>query len=60
MIGDSCVELYIDKNFVKLATAGRHKSINVIYIPRPLSAEQVVFFERLEHNKYHLFQINLR
>ena len=32
IIDDSCEEIYNDKEFVKLATAGRHKKINVIYI----------------------------
>ena len=32
IIDDSCEEIYNDKEFVNLATAGRHKNINVIYI----------------------------
>ena len=32
IIDDSCEEIYNDKDFVKLATAGRYKNINVIYI----------------------------
>ena len=32
IIDDSCEEIYNDKEFVKLATAGRHKNINVINI----------------------------
>ena len=33
---DSCEEIYNDKEFFKLATAGRHKNINVIYIKHNL------------------------
>ena len=36
VIDDSCEEIYNDKEFVKLATAGRHKNINVIYIKQNL------------------------
>ena len=36
IIDDSCEKSYIDKEFVKLATAGRHKNINVIYIKHNL------------------------
>ena len=36
IIDDSCEEIYKDKEFVKLATAGRHKKINVIYIKHNL------------------------
>ena len=36
IIDDSCEEIYNDKEFVKLATAGRHKNINVIYIKHNL------------------------
>ena len=35
IIDDSC-EIYNDKEFVKLATAGRHKNFNVIYIKHNL------------------------
>ena len=35
IIDDSCEEIYNDKEF-KLATAGRHKNINVIYIKHNL------------------------
>ena len=33
---DSCEEIFNDKEFVKLATAGRHKNINVIYVKHNL------------------------
>ena len=33
---DSCEEIFNDKAFVKLATAGRHKNINVIYLKHNL------------------------
>ena len=33
---DSCEEKYNDIDFVKLATAGRHKGLDVIYIKHSL------------------------
>ena len=33
---DSCEEIFIDKEFVKLATAGQHKNINDIYVKHNL------------------------
>ena len=36
IIDNSCEEIYNDKEFVKLATAGRHKNINAIYIKHNL------------------------
>ena len=33
---DSCEEIYSDKTFVKLATAGRHKNIDTIYVKHNL------------------------
>ena len=33
---DSCEEIFNDKEFSKLATAGRHKKINVIYVKHNL------------------------
>ena len=36
MFDDSCEEVYNDKEFVKLATAGRHKSLDVIYFKHNL------------------------
>ena len=33
---DSCEEIFYDKEFVKLATAGRHKKMNVIYVKHNL------------------------
>ena len=36
IIDDSCEEIYNDKEFVMLATAGRHKKINDIYIKHNL------------------------
>ena len=36
IMDDSCEQIYNDKEFVKLATAGRHKNINVIYIKHNL------------------------
>ena len=42
---DSCEEIYSDKTFVKLATAGRHKNIDTIYV---------------KHNLFHIFFRTLR
>ena len=36
MLDDSCEEIYNDKEFVKLATAGRHKGLIVIYVKHNL------------------------
>ena len=36
IIDDSCEEIYNDNEIVKLATAGRHKNIKVIYIKHNL------------------------
>ena len=36
ILEDSCEEIFNDKEFVKLATAGRHKNIKVIYIKHNL------------------------
>ena len=36
---DSCEEIYNDKEFVKLATAGRHKPLDVIYVKHNLFQE---------------------
>ena len=33
---DSCEEIYIDKDLVKLATAGKHKGLDVIYLKHNL------------------------
>ena len=33
---DSCEEIYNDKDFVKLATAGRHRGLDVIYVKHTL------------------------
>ena len=32
IIDDPCEENYYDKKFIKFATAGRHKNINIIYL----------------------------
>ena len=61
IIDDSCEEIYNDKEFVKLATAGRHKNINVIYIKHNLY-EQSKWSRnnRFEHNTHHFVQISSR
>ena len=33
---DSCEEIYNDKEFVRLATAGRHRGLNVFYVKHNL------------------------
>ena len=33
---DSCEEIFNDKEFVKLATSGRHRKLNVIYVKHNL------------------------
>ena len=33
---DSCEQIYNDKQFVKLATAGRHRGLDVIYVKHNL------------------------
>lgn len=33
---DSCEEIYNDKEFVKIATSGRHRNLNVIYVKHNL------------------------
>ena len=33
---DSCEKIYNDNEFVKLATAGRHKGLDVIYVKHNL------------------------
>ena len=61
IIDNLCKEVYYDKEFVKLATAGRHKNINVIYRKHnlyPLSKWSRT--KRLEHNTHHFDQISWR
>ena len=36
MFDDSCEKIYNDKDFVKLATAGAHKGLDVIYVKHNL------------------------
>ena len=33
---DSCEEIFIDKEFVKIATSGRHRKLHVIYVKHNL------------------------
>ena len=42
---DSCEEIYNDKDLVKLATAGRHKSLDVIYVKHN-------FFQQSQWSRY--------
>jgi hypothetical protein len=41
---DSCEEIYDDKRFVKIATAGRHKNVHVIYVKHNI-------YHRSKHSK---------
>ena len=50
IIDDLCAEIYSDKEFVKLAIAGRHKHINVNYIKHNLY-QQSNIYNRPEHNR---------
>ena len=45
---DSCEEIFNDKEFVKLATAGRHKNINFIYVKHNL-------YQQCNLNTTHIF-----
>ena len=53
IIDDSCEEIYNDKEFVKLATAGRHKNINVIYIKHNL-CQQSTWSRTIDLNTSHI------
>ena len=53
IIDDSCEEIYNDKEFVKLATAGRHKKINVIYIKHNLY-QQSRWSRTIDFNTSHI------
>ena len=61
IIDTSCEEIYNDKEFVKLATAGRHKSFNVIYIKHNFY-QQSEWSRTIDLNKTHIifFQISSR
>ena len=50
---ESCEENYNDKEFVKLATAGRHKNINIIYIKHNLY-QQSKWFRTIDLNTTHI------
>ena len=54
IIDDSCEEIYNEKEFVRLATAGRHKQINVIYIKHNLY-QQSKWSRTVDLNKKHIF-----
>ena len=53
IIDDSCEEIYNDKEFVKLATTGRHKNINVIYIKHELY-QQIKWSRTIDLNTTHI------
>ena len=50
----SCEEIYNDKEFVQLATAGRHKNIDVIYIKHNLY-QQSKWSRKIDLNATHHF-----
>ena len=50
IIDDSCDEIYNDKEFVKLATAGRHKNVHVIYIKHNLYQQSK--WSRTKHTSF--------
>ena len=51
---DSCEEIFIDKEFSKLATAGRHKKISVIYVKHNLF-QQSRWSRTIDLNTTHIF-----
>ena len=51
---DSCEEIYNDKDFVKLATAGRHRGLNVIYV-KPNLFQQSRWSRTIDLNTSHIF-----
>ena len=53
IIDDSCEEIYNDKKFVELATAGRHKNINVFYIKHNL-CQQSKWSRTVDLNTSHI------
>ena len=56
IIDDSCQEIYNDKEFVKLATAGRHKNINVTFIKHNVY-QQSKWFRTIDLNTTHIILI---
>ena len=73
IVDDSCKEIYNDKEFVKLATAGRQKNFSraskintagrqksYLHKAQHLSIEQVVSYNRLEDYTHHFAQISPR
>ena len=50
---DSCEEIYNDKEFVKLATAGRHKGLDVIYVKHNLF-QQSRWSRTINLNTFHI------
>ena len=49
----SCEEIYNDKEFVKLATAGRNKGLNVIYVKHNLF-QQSRWSRTIDLNRSHI------
>lgn len=50
---DSCEEIYNDPQFVQLATAGRHKNLNVIYVKHNLY-QQSKYSRTIDLNTSHI------
>ena len=53
---DSCEDIYNDKEFVRLATAGRLRGINVIYVKHNFF-QQSRWSRTIEYFTYHSVQI---
>ena len=54
---DSCEEIYNDKEFVKLATAGRHRGLDVIYVKHNLF-QQSRWSRTIDLNTSHIILFN--
>ena len=53
LFDDSCEEFFNDKEFFKLATAGRHRNMHVIYIKHNLY-QQSRWSRTIDLNTFHL------
>ena len=54
---DSCEEIFNDKEFSKLATAGRHRNISVIYVKHNLF-QQSKWSRTIDPNTTHIILFN--
>ena len=55
---DSFEDIFNDKEFVKLATAGRHKNINVIYLKHNLY-QQSKWSRAIDLNTFHIIFLKI-